>query len=650
MAAEDDHHDFCSIKDMLASGDRISEIGNTVEVLTKIELEVAYCSEKVLNLDILLMNVASQLTDYEALEVEAAFIPPDKVEKAFEFDMLSGILDSELEELDSFMRYLQAEIMDARRRLQPSGHPEAQVGEKLRDAEESLKQSQEQVTEIRTHSTKFERLLALRGKEPGNGEGEGFSDNGHVSLMGDKWKMHTVGQQRHVLQMLEKSLARELDLEKRLSEARYEEEVLRLKLGLVEKEASCAEESMADILERLFEADNISLVMMEISKGLISKLQTVQFSLNCSGLRENEMRSKLQDSLQRLSTQESAMQRLKASRSEADDLLVGQVNSLKSSLKEAEDRFALSDSETIALKEEVNSLEKRLRESDMELLTNQEKVVEAERRAENAETSCNLLAETNMELSKDLGSIRMVLSEKEDALDRQRKESDAQLKQATAAIEAIGEQRDLLFSTVSDMETLIKGLKARASEADAIAQSAESKCSSLTETNSKLSVELGSLRSRLGCLEGSLHQAEKAKMATAKDIGVKAKFINDLVIKLASERERLQAQVSRLTTDNQALRDSSQGIQDDGKELGCVESFEGSVAESSAADFQAEAYSPGVDDSAAAAGAAGAALNVGAVRSIEAGLLGPKHVVVAALVLAISAIGVYIFQLESCPF
>lgn len=360
----------------------------------------------------------------------------------------------------------------------------------------------------------------------GNGEGEGLSENGHVSLMGgDKWKMHTVGQQRHVLQMLEKSLARELDLEKRLSEARHEEDVLRLKLGWVEKEASCAEESMAAVLERLFEADNISLVMTEMSKGLLSKLQTMQFSLNCSVMRENEMRSKLQECSQRLSSQECAMQKLKASRSEA------------------EDRFAVAGSENIALKEEVGSLEKRLKESGMELLTHGEKAVDSERRAEDAEARCKLLAEASMELSQELGSIRNVLSEREDALDRQRKESDAQLQQAMAAIEATGEQRDLLLSAVRDMEALIEGLKARASDADARARSAESECSSLTEANSKLAEELGSLRSRLGRLEGSLHQAEQAKMATAKDIGIKAKFISDLVVKLASERERLQAQV-----------------------------------------------------------------------------------------------------------
>lgn len=61
---------------------------------------------------------------------------------------------------------------------------------------------------------------------------------------------------------------------------------------------------------------------------------------------------------------------------------------------------------------------------------------------------------------------------------------------------------------------------------------------------------------------------------------------------------------------------------------------------------QAEASSRGVDHSAAAA----AALDLEAVRSIEAGLLGPKHVIIAALVLAVSALGLYVFQLESCPF
>lgn len=51
----------------------------------------------------------------------------------------------------------------------------------------------------------------------------------------------------------------------------------------------------------------------------------------------------------------------------------------------------------------------------------------------------------------------------------------------------------------------------------------------------ELNEEVGYLRSRLEC-------AEEAKLSTAKDIGIRTKFITDLVMKLALERERLHSQ------------------------------------------------------------------------------------------------------------
>ena len=125
------------------------------EVLTNIELE-DYCSEKVQNLDIFQMNIANQFLDSES-------ILSDSAQKAFEFDLLAGYLDSELEELDQFMKDLLTEISGSGRAQKIN-----QPGDKAIDTEKSLKKLQDQVAEIKVLNSKFQRALPFGGKEPGN--------------------------------------------------------------------------------------------------------------------------------------------------------------------------------------------------------------------------------------------------------------------------------------------------------------------------------------------------------------------------------------------------------------------------------------------------------------------------------------------------
>lgn len=112
------------------------------------------------------------------------------------------------------------------------GQPVEELEDKLLDSEESLKQSLDQVSEIRVQSAKFQRILSsFGGEENGNG-------NKDVDILGSgefldhnaKIKMQTAEQQRHFLRMLEKSLAREMDLEKKVGESRQIEEELVLRL------------------------------------------------------------------------------------------------------------------------------------------------------------------------------------------------------------------------------------------------------------------------------------------------------------------------------------------------------------------------------------------------------------------------------------
>lgn len=317
----------------------------------------------------------------------------------------------------------------------------------------------------------------------------GISDKDTGSLEDDQFlnenakiKLQTAEQQRHFLRMLEKSLAREMDLEKKLTESRQVEEALKFRLGSFEQELLYTEEEATDACERLFEAENSAEVLKGISKELLGRLQIVLFNMNGSVQQEAGLRSKL-------------------------DSLVKQVE--------------VKESVIASLRENLS---------------------EAQARADGAEVRCKSLAETNIELNEDLKGSRAT-SEKVESLERQLRESDIQLQHAVAYAEASLEKQNMLYSTVKDMENLIQDLKLKVSKADSRADSAEEKLIILSEANAGLTEEISFLRDRLECLEASLHQAEETKLATAKDIGIRTKVITNLVMQMAVERERLRQQV-----------------------------------------------------------------------------------------------------------
>ncbi|XP_008797573.2 WPP domain-interacting tail-anchored protein 1-like isoform X1 [Phoenix dactylifera] len=673
------------------TGERVS--GDTaMAVLTRTELDLAYSSEKLLNLEILLMQVSSRARDFEALTTEYEDISNESIEKAFEFDALSGILNMEVKELDNFMASLQMEIMDAHPKLSWDDHlgeSSIKIEEKLRDAEESIKQLQDLVADIRMQSAKFEGTLAFAHNETRTG-GDEEMENGHFSSMNSKWKLQTVDQQRHLLQILEKSLAREMDLEKKLSDSRSNEEDLKLKLHYAERESYLMEETLEMILEKMFEAENAAELLLGIAKELIGKFQIVQLNLNGSLHRECEMRTKLQESMTKLSAEESALEKLKTSCAELDNILVVQENGLKASLKEADCKCMLVSSDVLTLIEKVRALEEQLSESDIQLqmakasveasqeqqtllhseLSQLENVIEGlkenvwktESRAESAEARRMQLTKTNMELNEKLGLLRNSGSEKAILLETKLKESNRQLEHAKASVEAMEQQQNMLYTALSDMEHINKELKGKVAKAESRAENAESKCTLLTETNLELNEELGYVRSRLECLETSLNQTDDAKVATAKDIGIRSKIITDLVMKLSLERECLQLQISALrkknkvlaerckTKDNAPITPSHKGS-DDGNEFSILKQSEEALTESSTTNFQVgkpavaiPVHDTGTDTTVSEEDSSGAECKIESVRTIEATQLTPVFLLMVFLVLLISVLTFYVYQ------
>lgn len=408
----------------------------------------------------------------------------------------------------------------------------------------------------------------------------GFLEDDQFLNVNSKINVQTSEQQRHILRMLEKSLAREMDLEKKVTESRQIEEEMKLRLHSYEQEVYYMEDEATDVWERWLEADNASEVLMGLSKELLGRLQILQLNLNGLVQREADLRSKLEVSMQELEAKETSLNKLESSGAELNEFLLAQTDNLKASLREAEDKLILSSSEAFTLRDKLNSLEKQLKESEFQLLNSkvssdgsqeqynvlltkisgmenviadlQEQISKAEGRAESAEAKCKLLAETNMELNEEVGLLRSSVSasEKVDSLERQLRESDIKLQHAIASAEAGEEKQKMLDSTVNDMENVIKNLKLKVSKAESLADSAEEKCIILSESNAELSEELDFLRGRLECLEASLKQADEIKRATAKDISIQIQAITNLVMQLAFERERLHKQVLAYHIDN----------------------------------------------------------------------------------------------------
>ena len=352
-------------------------------------------------------------------------------------------------------------------------------------------------------------------------------------------------QQRHLLRMLEKSLAREIDLEKKLAEARQNEEELKLKLHHTEKVAFHMEEAAEVVWGRFLEAENASVALMGISKELVGQLQLVKFNMNSAIQREIQLKVKHEDCIEQLKEKDIALEKLESSNAE----------------------YIAQSAEVFTLREKVDFLGEKLKESQFQLnnanacneasqeqLSEMENIIEslkesiynAESRAESAEAKATQLTETNMELTEELNFHKGSTSNTEKKiglLEKQSRELEIQLQHAKASTEASQEQQNMLYSAIWDMETLIEDLKSKVSKAESKIETAEEQCVLLSESNLELSNELSFLRGRIEFLETSLDQANSTKLESAKEINVRTKFIKDMAMQLATERERIQKQV-----------------------------------------------------------------------------------------------------------
>ncbi|KAM0936457.1 putative WPP domain-interacting tail-anchored protein [Dioscorea sansibarensis] len=576
MAIDDGQDENSLYEDVTRNKERTC--GGTIpwEVLTRVELDSAYINEKLLNLGILLMQVENRESNFEGISLGNKDISAESLEMAFEFDTLSGILNSEVKELEKFMAFLQTEVVGAQSRVSCNGcfkESLIEFEEKLHAAQECLNQSQAQVADIKMQTGKLERVLA-----PGI-DANDIVETGPDTSINARWKLQNMEHQGHMLPLYEMSLAKALELEKKLTVSRNNEEAFKLKLRFAESGLYNLEESFEMVMGRLFLAENTSELLLSTSKELLGKFWNVQLHLDDPLHHECVSRSKMNKIMLKSSTGDSLFGKHTPVRAELDNILTLPVNGMKSNLENTKDEFT-TPSEVFTLREKVRSLEEQLRKCEINLhstkgfaeesqqqqklyceasevdqvITDLSKnVLEIETRAQNAETKCELLTKSNSELTEELNIVRSNGEEKANLLEKKLRQSDMLLEHARASFQAMEEQQSLLNSTLIDMENLIADLKAMVAKAERRAEIAESKYNLLTQSNIELNEELSFLRGKLKCLEASLHEADEAKIAASRDINDRSKIISNLVMKLALERERLQTQISELTKRNRYL-------------------------------------------------------------------------------------------------
>ncbi|QCE12766.1 hypothetical protein DEO72_LG10g4016 [Vigna unguiculata] len=600
-----------------SGGEAAGDLGDDdiVTMLDGLELNRACFSEKVANLSNFVMHLEALGVELEGfvLDREDNDVDVGCIGKFLEFDLLCGVLGSEVVELDRFLDALHADAGDREASSEPRQ-------DNLLDSEQCLKPSEEQFSEIKKLSASFERTLSSY-KWGGNGNIEDVE----ITLEDDESlnvssviTMHTTEQQRLVLRMLEKSLANEMDLEKNFFDSREIEENLKQRMASLEQKLSLVEEEATDVWERWFEADNTREILIGISKELLGRLQLSQFNLNGLSQRESVQRAKLETS-EVVGNSEVVTLRDK-------------VCSLEKQLKEYESQLINVRASADAYQTQYAILSSEVRKTEGIIVELKENISNAESQANTAEAHCKILEEANGELNRQIALLKDSggKSEREESLERRLRDSNLLLQHAVASAEASQEKQNMLYSTIKDMDQVIKDLKSKVSKAESRADSAEEKCIILSESNTDLNEELSFLRSRLHCLEGSLHQVEEAKVASAKDIGKQTKVFKSLVMQLAVERERLNKQLSSLASENKILvvklKQTNKYPEEVSVALTTDHKEDRSWKNSSTDDGKEEKFADSMPDA-------------DSVRRIDAGVLNFKHLfMLSVLVLLFSAV------------
>ncbi|KAL8161425.1 hypothetical protein V2J09_012914 [Rumex salicifolius] len=494
-----------------------------LELLKRLDSDIVYSSEKLLNLDLCISDMSLGENDPRVFSMEKGSLSDEQSEKTLALDLSLSYLGSEVIELGNFLDSLQVEVVNVYNNITLfESEPElaSLFKESLRSLETSLKPLQQKLHEMKKQLGILQRIRSF-------GQNSCKSSN----LLKGERETYTYGDENDEVsksKMEETPVSSELDLDRKLAEFKKNEDELKLKLLM-------AEEEVSSTWLRLLEAENLAEIFKGIGSEMISRMHVLQFSLNGSLQREAELKG--------------------VKKEETTDTYLSQVNSLKENVKLLEEKLENSESmlrKAIASKEDSDQT---IFEMENFILSMRENSFAVESRAEEAEAKVAELTETNIELNEELAFLKGSDSntEKISLLEIQVRDLEKKLQHAKASSEASLKKQNLLYAAIWDMETLIADLNSKASKAEVKSEATEDKCLKLAESNSELNKEISCLKSRAETLEASLNDISTRKGVNAKEINVGTKVIADMVMQLAVERERIQKQLYSLARENRIL-------------------------------------------------------------------------------------------------
>lgn len=542
------------------------QLHNVLELSSEVVMTLSYSSEKLANLENLLHHVLAVENDIEAINFDKDDLSVEFIEKAFTFDLLYAILNFELKELDNLMADLQDLTVDALNKMSSYEYSTdflTGLAGKLHGSENGLKWSQERILGIKIKLAKLQMTSFIFKKNEYKHDWDlGVKEELHLATTERKPQMR-IAEQRRVLRMLEISLARELELEKKLIEGRQNEEDLNSKIRLREQVAVGMEEAAEAAWASFLEADNRAEVLMGISKELVGKLQNVDCHFNNASKREEELKSKLQDCINQLNEKEAFIQKLNCN---VAQLMVdnAEVTALRERVQMLEEKLNQRESQLTEANASSERSQQELKIREDEIQSLRENIYAAESRADIAEDKISVFTDANLELSEEVDFLKGsndIHKKKVNSLENQLRELDMQLQHSRASSEASQEQQNMLYTAIWDMETLIDELKQKVAEAESKTEMAEEQHIKLSKANSDLKKELDFLRLKLEFTKTSLDKATLQERSSAKDISIKSSLIMDLVMQLAMERERIQKQLTSLAKENKLLREKLQNQQ-----------------------------------------------------------------------------------------
>ncbi|XP_062114072.1 uncharacterized protein LOC133825095 [Humulus lupulus] len=239
-----------------------------------------------------------------------------------------------------------------------------------------------------------------------------------------------------------------MDLEKKMTEFRQVEEVLKQKLVSSEQEVYCMGDETEDVRERLFVADNMAVVSVGISKELLGQLQTLQLSLKSSATR---LRSKLESSNAKFN--DFLVRLLDKELKESEFLLLNAKYSADGSQEELNALCCIiNETLQLILKSSATRLKSKLKGSKEELKAK--------------ENSLSKLERSNAKFNDLL--VRL--------LDKELKESEFLLLIAKYSADGSQEELNAICCIINEMENVIADSEVRICKAKSRAENAETKC------------------------------------------------------------------------------------------------------------------------------------------------------------------------------